>query len=99
MTDNRPISAEQARLAVEAAGLDPSRPLTEQLEPGAAAMNEDRLRARIAEEIAEALGRAEHPETGGPRTAEAAGRNLLNAIERSRTSRFVNLGEEEPDAA
>jgi hypothetical protein len=99
LTDERPITPEQVRIAMTAAGLDPGRPLDDQLEPGAAPVNEDRLRALIAEEIAEALDRTERPETAGPPSAREQGEYMLRAIEASRTSRFHELGGEDDRGA
>jgi hypothetical protein len=69
MRDDRPITAERALLAVKAAGLDPGKPLSEQLDGDQsddvakqiAAMNE-----RI-DRIAEAL--SAHGEGGGGQSA------------------------------
>jgi hypothetical protein len=55
MSDERPITAEQALLAVKAAGLDPGKPLTDQLNPPSS-VDERTVKGWVTEAVADALG-------------------------------------------
>jgi hypothetical protein len=50
MSEERPITAEQAKLAVKAAGLDPDKPISEQLKGGPNAALERKL-AELSEQV------------------------------------------------
>jgi hypothetical protein len=52
MSDDRPITAEQALLAVKAAGLDPDKPLSGQLETPNERGEYEALIARVADPAA-----------------------------------------------
>jgi hypothetical protein len=61
MSEERPITAEQALLAVKAAGLDPDKPLSEQLN-GPGQLDEKTVKGWVTEAIDQAIG---HQGQGG----------------------------------
>lgn len=97
MGDNRPITPEQALLAVKAAGLDLDRPLNEQLQ---SAQNGD-LEQRVADlseqvkTLSEAFGAAGQPTDHQSREHRFA-EGYRDALNQSRTPWF---GEGEGDDA
>jgi hypothetical protein len=94
MADDRPITPEQALLAVKAAGLDPDKPLAEQLnEPEQ--LDEQTVKGWVTEAVSEAIagqgGQPSDPQTREREFAEA----YRDALNKSLTP---SMGEG-PDAA
>jgi hypothetical protein len=71
MADGRPITPEQALLAVKAAGLDPDKSLNEQLN-GPSQLDEQTVKGWVTEAVAEAIGA--QGEAGQPPEQTFAGR-------------------------
>lgn len=90
MTDDRPITPEQALLAVKGAGLDPDKPLNEQLN-GPAQLDEQERQGLGYRSVSEAMGAGQgssgeptDPQQPHQRFAE----NYRDALNRSRTRWF-----------
>jgi hypothetical protein len=62
MAEDRPISPEQARLAVVAAGLDPDKPLSEQMAPK---ITEEQVKEWAGEAVTEVLASCSKEPTSG----------------------------------
>jgi hypothetical protein len=69
MSDERPITAEQALLAVKAAGLDPDKPLTDQLNRSSL-VDEQTVKSWVADAVREALGAQGERSTGESASAQ-----------------------------
>jgi hypothetical protein len=69
MDDDRPITPEQALLAVKAAGLDTDRSLSEQLN-GPTPLDEQTVRGWVSEAISEAMAPAGQGSAGQPATPD-----------------------------
>lgn len=96
MADDRPITPEQALLAVKAAGLDPDKPLAEQLnEP--AQLDEQTVKGWVTEAVSEAIGSAgQGGQPSDPQTRERQfAERYRDALNKSLTP---SMGEG-PDAA
>jgi len=87
------ITPEQAMLAAKAAGLDPDRPLSEQV-ARSAGPDEQTVKGWVTEAVADAPA-AGDGEPADPERSFAA--NYLDALNHSRTSRWMD--EEQADAA
>jgi hypothetical protein len=96
MADDRPISTQQALLAVKAAGLDPAKPLTDQLN-SAAPVDEATVRGWVTEAVAEALGTAsqdspDQPAQAQPTDEQQMGEAILKGIQAARTPWYSYTG-------
>ena len=95
MSEERPITAEQALFAVEAAGLDPDRPLRDQLRGGQDRNMESRI-DELGEKVT-ALSEALAGQGGEPADPQRRFAELYrDALNRSRTPW---MGEQQADAA
>jgi hypothetical protein len=91
--EDRPITPEQARLAVEAAGLDPGRPISEQVSSPA---DVEALTSRIAA-VEQTLEAGQQPADRQP-TEQQFATNYRDALNAART-RWFGESEEPDDAA
>jgi hypothetical protein len=89
MTDDRPITPEQALLAVKAAGLDPHKSLSEQLN-GPAQLDEQPVKGWVTEAIGEAMGAAGQGAAAGP-TPPQPHERLAKQLHDAQ-SRWITLG-------
>jgi hypothetical protein len=99
MDDNRPITPEQALLAVKGAGLDPNRSLNEQLN-GSEQLDEKTIKGWVIEAISEAMGAVGQGSGAQPTDLQSQERRFAegyrHALNKSRTPWF---GEGADDAA
>lgn len=83
------ITPEQALLAVKAAGLDPDKPLSEQLS-SSTDVSEEKVKGWVNEAISEAMGAQDAGQATDPEAQERSwAENYRDALNRSRTSRWM----------
>jgi hypothetical protein len=94
MSEDRPITPEQAMLAVKAAGLDPDKPLNEQLQGNGGL---ERQVAELSEQV-KALSEARAAPTDPHARERRFAENFRDALNENLTPWF-GQGEEHDDAA
>jgi hypothetical protein len=96
MSDDRPITPEQALLAVKAAGLDPDKSLSEQLnEP--AQLDEQTVKGWVGEAVAEAIDA--QSQGAAPTDAQTQERQFAESYRDALNKSLTPWMGEDPDAA